>query len=139
MPRLLVPALLVAMGLTGIEAASGAIIRGTPGPDRLSGTAGPDELYGRGGADTLEGRGGDDLLDGGPGRDRLSGGAGADSFTASGDGRMDTVRCGGGLDVVNADLADPVAADCDVVSRQLSRDLDRISEANHETQVEPDS
>jgi RTX calcium-binding nonapeptide repeat (4 copies) len=139
MRRLLVPALLVAMGLTGIEAASGAIFRGTPGPDRLNGTAGPDELYGRGGADTLEGRGGDDLLDGGPGRDRLSGGAGADSFAASGDGRADTLRCGGGLDVVNADLTDRVAADCDVVSRQLSRDTDRISEANHETQVEPDS
>src|SRR5215217_8524561 len=98
MPRLLVPALLVAMGLTGIEAASGAIIRGTPGPDRLSGTAGPDELYGRGGRDTLEGRAGSDLLDGGPGRDRLLGSTGDDWFAASGDGRADTVRCGGGLD-----------------------------------------
>jgi hypothetical protein len=139
MRRLLVPALLVAMGLTGIEAASGAIVRGTPGPDRLRGTALADEIYGRGGSDTLEGRGGDDLLDGGPGRDRLSGGAGADSFAASGDGRADTVRCGSGVDVVNADLTDPVTADCDVVSRRLSRDVDRVSEANHETQVEPDS
>lgn len=32
-----------------------------------------------------------------------------------------------------------VRADCEVVSRQLSRDLDRESEAQHETQVEPDS
>jgi hypothetical protein len=139
MRRLLVAALLVAMGLTGIEAAGGAIIRGTPGPDRLRGTGGPDELYGRGGSDTLDGRAGNDLLDGGPGRDQLFGSAGDDWFAVSGDGRADTVRCGGGLDVVNADLADPVAADCDVVSRQLSRDLDRISEASHETQVEPDS
>jgi hemolysin type calcium-binding protein len=139
MRRLLIPALFVAMGLTGIQAASGAIVRGTQGPDRLSGTARADELYGRGGNDTLEGRGARDLLDGGPGRDRLSGNTGADWFAASGDAGADTVRCGGGLDVVNADLADAVAADCEVVSRQLSRDVDRKSEAHHETQVEPDS
>jgi RTX calcium-binding nonapeptide repeat (4 copies) len=139
MRRLLVPALFVAMGLTGIQAAGAAIVRGTPGPDLLRGTAFADELYGRGGADRLEGRDGDDLLDGGPGRDRLFGGAGADWFASSGDERSDTVRCGPGLDVVNADLTDPVAADCDVVSRRLSRDVDRVSAANHETQVEPDS
>jgi RTX calcium-binding nonapeptide repeat (4 copies)/BNR/Asp-box repeat len=139
MRRFLIPALLVAMGLTGIQAAHGAIVRGTQGPDRLSGTAGPDELYGRAGNDTLEGRGARDLLNGGPGRDRLSGGAGADWLTSSGDGRTDTVRCGGGRDIVNADLADIVRTDCDVISRQLARDLDVESEAQHETQVEPDS
>jgi hemolysin type calcium-binding protein len=127
------------MGLTVIQAASGAIIRGTQGPDRLSGTAQADELYGRAGNDTLEGHGARDLLDGGPGRDRLSGDAGADRLTSSGDGRADRVHCGGGRDIVNADLADAVRTDCEVVSRQLSRDFDRDSEAQHETQVEPDS
>jgi hypothetical protein len=139
MRRLLVPALFLAIGATGIQAASGAIVRGTPGPDRLRGTGFADELYGRGGADTLDGRAGDDVLDGGPGRDRLSGGTGGDWFASSGDERADAVRCGAGLDVVNADLSDQVSADCDVVSRRLSRDLDRVSESNHETQVEPDS
>lgn len=138
MRRLLIPALFMAMGLTGIQAATGAIISGTQRPDRLRGTAGADELYGRGGNDILEGRGGPDLLEGGPGRDRLFGNAGADSFAASGDGRVDTLGCGGGLDVVNADLGDAVAADCDAVSRQLSLDSERKSRAQHETQVEPD-
>jgi hypothetical protein len=139
MRRLLIPTLFVAMGFTGTQVATGAILRGTQGPDRLSGTARADELYGRAGNDTLEGRGARDLIDGGPGRDRLSGGAGADWLAASEDGRADTVGCGGGLDIVNADLADVVKADCEVVSRQLSRDLDVESEAQHETQVEPDS
>jgi len=74
-----------------------------------------------------------------PGRDRLSGGAGADWLTSSRDGRTDTVHCGGGRDIVNADLADVVRTDCEVISRQLSRDLDRESDAQHETQMEPDS
>ena len=139
MRRFLSAALLVSMGLTAIQAASGTIFHGTRGPDRLSGTAQADELYGRAGNDVLEGRGARDLLDGGPGRDRLSGGARADWLITSGDGRADTVQCGGGRDVVNADLADVVRPDCEVVSRQLSRDLDRESEGQHETQVEPDS
>jgi hypothetical protein len=139
MRRFLIPALFVAMGLTGTQVANGAVLRGTQGPDRLSGTAGADELYGRAGNDTLEGRGARDLLDGGPGRDRLSGGAGADWLTASADGRADTVQCGGGRDIVNADRADVVRGDCELVSRRLSRDFDRESEAQHETQVEPNS
>ncbi|MEK6274622.1 MAG: exo-alpha-sialidase [Actinomycetota bacterium] len=139
MRRLLISALLVGMGLTAIQAASGAIFRGTQGPDQLSGTAAADELYGRAGNDTLRGRGSRDLLDGGPGRDRLAGGPGSDWLTSSGDGRADTVQCGGGRDIVNADLADIVRGDCELVSRRLSRDLDRVSDAQHETQVEPDS
>lgn len=139
MRRHLIAGLLVAMGLTVIQAAGGAIFHGTQGSDLLRGTARGDELYGRAGNDILRGRGARDILDGGPGRDRLWGGAGADWLTTSGDGRSDTVQCGGGRDIVNADLRDIVSADCEVVSRQLSRDLDRESEAQHETQVEPDS
>ena len=121
MRRLLIPALLVAVGLSGIESAGGTIIVGTRGPDRLAGTSRADELYGLAGNDRLQGRAAGDLLDGGLGRDRLSGGSGPDGLVSSGDRRADTLVCGGARDVVNADLLDRVAADCEVVSRQIGR------------------
>jgi len=55
------------------------------------------------------------------------------------DGAADTVVCGPGRDSVTADAADAVAADCELVSTQLSRDTLRAERAQHETQVEPDS
>ncbi len=55
------------------------------------------------------------------------------------DGAPDSVRCGSGLDVVNADPTDTVARDCELVGRRLSRDPYRDSVAQHETEVEPDS
>lgn len=139
MRRPLIAAVLIVMGLSGIESAGGAIIVGTSGPDRLSGTSRADQLYGLGGNDRLQGRAAGDLLDGGPGRDRLSGGGGADGLVSSGDRRPDTLVCGSARDLVNADLQDRVAADCEIVSRQLSRDSGTSFEAQHETQVEPDS
>jgi RTX calcium-binding nonapeptide repeat (4 copies) len=141
MRRFLVPALLVAMGLTGIHAASGAIIRGTAGPDRLTGTFRADELYGLGGNDRLHGRAAADLIDGGSGRDQILGGTGPDRLTSSGDLRADSIRCGAGSDIVTADLRDRIAADCETVTRQLSRDTGALrgGEGQHETQVEPDS
>jgi hypothetical protein len=54
-------------------------------------------------------------------------------------GVRDTVSCGRGRDVVTADASDRVARDCEVVSRQISRDPYRNPESQHETQVEPDS
>jgi hypothetical protein len=139
MRRFLIPALLLGIGLSGIGSAGGAIIRGTSGNDRLNGTIRADELYGLGGNDRLEGRAAADLIDGGAGRDLLSGGPGPDRLTSSGDLRADAVRCGGGRDVVNAEHADRVAADCETVSRQLSRDTTAAWKGQHETQVEPDS
>jgi RTX calcium-binding nonapeptide repeat (4 copies) len=118
----------------------GITIRGTDGPDRIRGTADDDMLLGRGGADNLTGGAGNDLLVGGPGRDILDGGAGDDWISAEADGSVDTIRCGAGRDVVTAELADKVAAGCEVVSRQLSRDRTTTSFASqHQTQVEPDS
>jgi hypothetical protein len=138
--RFLIPTVIAAMAMpVGIQAAGGAVIRGTEGPDRLNGTARADELYGRAGNDRLEGRGAGDLIDGGGGRDRLSGSAGNDRLASQGDGRIDAVLCGTGRDIANADLNDLVTADCEVVSRQLSRDAGQGDEAQHETQVEPDS
>ena len=49
------------------------------------------------------------------------------------------MRCGPGADVVNADLTDSVASDCELVGRRLSRDPYTTADAQHETEVEPDS
>jgi BNR repeat protein len=53
-------------------------------------------------------------------------------------GGVDRVSCGGGRDVVSADAADRVAADCEVVSRRLSVDPYANRDSQHETAVEPD-
>jgi hypothetical protein len=68
--------------------------------------------------------------------DRLVGGPRTDLIQAAWGG-VDRVTCGGGADVVSADLADKVAADCEVVSRRLSVDLYANPVAIHETGVEP--
>src|SRR5919201_6073442 len=129
MRRLLIPTLLVAVGLSGIGSANGAILVGTPGPDRLNGSSRADQLYGLGGNDRLQGRAAGDLLDGGLGRDLLSGGGGADGLVSNGDRRTDTAVCRSAPDIVNADLRDRVAGDCEIVSRQLSRDSGTSLEA----------
>src|SRR5262245_27482089 len=134
----LAPPLAAALGRAVIGLGRGAVIVGTSGPDRLNGTSRADELYGLGGNDRLAGRGATDLIDGGPGRDRLSGGPGGDRIAAN-DRSVDTVACGAGRDLVTADRTDVVGADCETVSRQLSRDSGTDFEAQHETQVEPDS
>ena len=130
-------ALVLLAALTGVAGA--ATLLGTPGADRLLGTPGADRILGRAGGDRLDGRGGTDFLDGGPGRDVLLGGEGADLLAAEVDGGVDTVSCGAGRDIVTAELADRVDGDCEVVSRQLSRDTTRATGARHATEVEPDS
>jgi hypothetical protein len=128
-----------AVSLAATSAAHAVMLRGTDGPDRLMGTASPDAIYGLAGADRLDGRGGNDLLSGGAGRDRVVGGAGDDRIAVQADGASDQALCGAGRDIVNAELADTVADDCEVVSRQLSRDTTVDFRSQHETQVEPDS
>ncbi len=123
----------------GLGAASAAKINGTAGPDRLRGTALADTMHGLDGDDRLDGLGGADLIAGGAGRDAMLGGAGNDRVVAQDDGEHDTVRCGAGRDIVTAELADTVASDCEVVSRQLSRDAYTDFRSQHQTQVEPDS
>jgi hypothetical protein len=126
--------------MAGFAAGSAAeTFRGTQGPDRLIGGRQPDVLLGFGGNDYLEGRRGDDLLSGGPGRDALFGGSGADRLATEADSTRDRVACGLGRDVLDADLADAVARDCEVVSRQLSHDPFGEGEAEQGTEVEPDS
>ena len=126
--------LLVAVGTAGAR-----IVTGTAGSDRLVGTPRADVLRGLAGDDRLASGSGTDFLDGGAGRDRHDAGPGNDLVATSYDGSRDGVRCGAGLDVVNADLSDAVAADCEIVGRRLSRDPYRTADAQHETEVEPDS
>jgi hypothetical protein len=125
--------------LLAAGAGSAAVRTGSPGPDRLLGTQRGDLLDGNAGNDLLTGRGGGDLLVAGTGRDRLLGGHGADALAAEADVARDSVSCGSGQDVVTAELFDRVARDCEIVSRQLSRDTNRTAGAHHQTQVEPDS
>jgi hypothetical protein len=120
-------------------AALAARVTGTSHADRLVGTAKADTLDGLAGNDTLLGLGGNDVLRGGPGRDRLDGGTGSDSLAANGDAARDTISCGSGTDVVNADLGDSVSADCEVTSRQISTDTLTGGGGQHATEVEPDS
>ena len=134
---------LVALGILVVLIAAAAVearvVTGTARNDRLVGTPSADVIRGLAGNDQLLGRGGADFLQGGPGRDTVDAGAGSDLVAVSYDGARDTARCGSGLDVVNADLTDAVARDCELVGRRLSRDPYRSTDAQHETEVEPDS
>ncbi len=120
-------------------AAEAARFVGTAANDRLVGTARADTLLGQGGRDRLFGASGTDFLHGGPGVDTVDAGPGADRIAVQYDGARDSVRCGSGADVVNADLVDRVTSDCELVSRRLSRDPYTGDEAQHESEVEPDS
>ncbi len=79
-----------------------------------------------------------DFLLGGPRADRIDGRGGNDRIKVDGGGR-DTVRCGPGrYDLVNADLADRVASDCETVARVVASDPYRAP-AQHSTIAEPDT
>jgi hypothetical protein len=137
--RLRLAAALSSVLLAGPAAALAAHITGTPRADRLVGTPRADSIDGLAGNDTLLGLGGNDVLRGGPGRDTISGGPGNDSIAANGDATRDAVTCGPGRDIVNADLGDSVNRDCEVTSRQISTDTVSGGDAQHSTEVEPDS
>jgi hypothetical protein len=130
---------LAVMLSAAVGAAKASLINGTDGPDRLAGTGAADVILGRGGNDTIDALAGDDFVTGGTGRDRVAGGAGNDRIGVHADATPDFVRCGAGYDLVNAELVDVVGIDCEVISRQLSRDPYTNFDSQHETQVEPDS
>jgi hypothetical protein len=54
-------------------------------------------------------------------------------------GVRDLVSCGRGRDLATVDALDRVGRDCEVITRQISRDPYRNPESQHETEVEPDS
>ncbi len=102
-------ALLLALG-AGVAFA--AIIKGTPGDDRLTGTEvrdtifgfkGDDLIRGLGGTDTLQGGGGDDTIFGGPGQDVLRGRGGNDHLhggSPTDPKHTDEFYCGAGYDTI---------------------------------------
>ena len=100
--------------------------------DRLVGTAAADVIRGRGGGDLVFGATGSGLA---PRRRRARRdrrGAGNDLCRPSTTPRR-TRWLRDGLDVVNADLRDRVARDCELVGRRLSRDPYTTPDAQHET------
>ncbi|MDQ3875874.1 MAG: exo-alpha-sialidase [Actinomycetota bacterium] len=113
-----------------------AVLATGAGAARIIGTAGADVIRGGPEADVLHGLGGNDLLDGRAGRDRVAAGRGNDRVQAF-DGFADSLACGTGADVAAADARDAVARDCEIVSRQISRDSLRNAESQHATEVEP--
>src|SRR5919201_3285859 len=54
-------------------------------------------------------------------------------------GVRDLVSCRGGRDLATVDLLDRVRADCELVTREISRDPYRNADSVHETEVEPDT
>jgi Ca2+-binding RTX toxin-like protein len=100
-------------------------LHGGPGNDTIAGRAGDDRIFGDAGDDHITGDRGLDHISGGSGNDEIFGNL--DSDTISGGpgndrinvvrGDADTVRCGGGHDIVFADPGDRVAADCEDVRR----------------------
>lgn len=89
---------------------------GGPGADRLTGGPAADQLRGDDGDDVLAAGGGADVVIGGLGVDELSGDAGNDDVRVR-DGIQDVVRCGDGVDSVDADTLDDVNGDCEAVTR----------------------
>ncbi len=89
---------------------------GGPGADTLTGGPADDQLSGDDGDDALAGGEGADAVIGGLGIDELSGGGGDDDVRAR-DGLQDVVRCGDGVDSVDADTLDDVGPDCETVVR----------------------
>lgn len=68
----------------------------------------------------------------------IRGSARSDRINAVNDSRQ-TIVCGRGLDVVNADPIDVVRRDCETVARRIARDSAAVAGAQHGTIVEPDT
>jgi hypothetical protein len=117
--RLVASALAVA--LLAPAGAWGKTFFGTARTDRIIGTNGADVIRPQGAADAVDGRGGNDRI------------------SAPADDAVDAIACGGGRDIALAELIDTIAPDCETVARQLSRDASSNFQAQHETEVEPDS
>jgi hypothetical protein len=89
------------------------------------------------GAAVINGTRRSEFLRGGPRADRIDARGGNDRIKVDGGGR-DTVRCGRGVDLVNADAGDRLARDCETVVRVIARDR-YTAPAQHNTIAEPDS
>ena len=79
-----------------------------------------------------------DVITGTPAVDKIDALAGNDRISTGWDDKPDVVNCGTGRDVLNADGRDTFL-NCEAVAHRLSRDTNTDWEAQHATQVEPDS
>jgi Ca2+-binding RTX toxin-like protein len=117
------------------------LVVGNEGDDTLHGRSGPDGLFGEGGDDTLFGESRGDTFQGAGGSNEYFGASGADDILANqsrtgetetvsaGPGNdtinaddtfffeaeRDNIDCGSGKDIVSADSADDIAANCEDV------------------------
>jgi hypothetical protein len=89
------------------------------------------------GAAVINGTKRGEFLRGGPRADRIDARGGNDRIKVDG-GARDVVRCGRGVDLVNADAVDRIARDCETVVRVIARDR-YTAPAQHSTIAEPDS
>ena len=96
-------------------------------------------LAGTAAAGTIRGSARAELLVGTARADIVRAGGGDDRISVEADARRDRVECGPGRDLVALDRLDVAAADCETITRQISRDRTTDPEAQHRTQVEPDS
>jgi Ca2+-binding RTX toxin-like protein len=97
----------------------GITVNGADGGDNLvvdRAISTPATISGGNGDDLLQGGSGNDVLRGNQGIDTHDGGAGDDLIDSRGN-RGDLVNCGAGTDTVQADAADVVAKDCEIVER----------------------
>jgi Ca2+-binding RTX toxin-like protein len=108
------------------------ILHGRSGPDGLFGEGGDDTLFGESRGDTFQGAGGSNEYFGASGADDIlanqsrtgetetvSAGPGNDTINADDtfffEAERDNIDCGSGKDIVSADSADDIAANCEDV------------------------
>jgi hypothetical protein len=127
------------VNITGSDGPDELTVFNNDGPSTLVGRGGDDRISGFDLDDTIDGGAGDDTIEGGYGHDTIVGGPGRDTIngdiTGTGchwiqcrsmygndhidarDGEIDTVTCGIGDDVVEADANDNISPDCETVNR----------------------
>ena len=128
MRRSFAPALVLVLAVA--SAAGARLLGGTAAPAAPAGASGPSPAF----------RG--PLLFGLGTRESEQAGtapAAAAALLAAPAERRKALACSKGHDVVNADYRDRIGAACEVVSLRVSRDTVSETEAQHETEVEPDS
>ena len=123
----------------GADTASGEILKGGAGTDRIYGGSGDDVLRGNAGGDHLEGGRGDDLMLGGAGNDDVSGDQGADEL--DGGSGIDRLRGGAGDDTLTGGRGDDrleggTGHDVYVIDPGDGRDTIADSDGNGELQID---
>ena len=99
-----------------VEVPLPVVLLGGSGADILRTGVSADQVSAGDGNDDVAAGQANDVVDGGLGFDTLDGGEG-DDLLRDADGLADRIVCGAGVDRVEADTVDVVAADCEAVAR----------------------